>query len=290
MRKTSLFAVAFMLTCSLAFAQTGDDGPRPKDVPPDRSKCPASGHAPPILAYGGSPYELAGPCTPQAVRDAAEAIGMGRNRPIGVKNIITFRYYANGVLADEAGRMDKISKLQAHISYVIPAMRMELEGVHADGSPLKEVRVFAESFAWNETAPGIGATPAPRDAAQQRAPLVKLTPVGALMSIVEAEGNAKVSKVRGKTTLSGASPYDNVPVTVTLDAKNRPETVVVLADQHRYEARFEAYTDETPPYMVVFPSHMIWTLDGKPLADLKVTEFRSNPYAIFPIPAVARGQ
>src|SRR6185295_12964442 len=27
-----------------------------------------------------------------------------------------------------------------------------------------------------------------------------------------------------------------------------------------------------------------WTLDGRPLADLKVTFFRSNPYIVFPIP------
>jgi len=32
----------------------------------------------------------------------------------------------------------------------------------------------------------------------------------------------------------------------------------------------------------------LWTLDGKPLADLKVTAFKSNPYVVFPVPDVVR--
>src|SRR4030095_14701814 len=37
------------------------------------------------------------------------------------------------------------------------------------------------------------------------------------------------------------------------------------------------------------PTTINWTLDGKPLADLKVTFFRSNPYIVFPIPDAAKG-
>jgi len=29
---------------------------------------------------------------------------------------------------------------------------------------------------------------------------------------------------------------------------------------------------------------MTWTEDGKPLADLHTTYFRSNPYIVFPVP------
>lgn len=289
MRNRMIIAAIACLGAAPVSAQPAPDQERrPADIPADPAKCAPGGHAAPIIAYGGSPYELAGPCSPKIVRDAAEAVGMGRARPIGIKSIITFRFTAEGTLADAAGKLDKISSLKAHISYVIPAMRLQLEGARVGGKAFKEVQVFSESKAWNEQTPGVGASAAPAGAAALRAPLVKLTPVGALLSIVEAEGTVKIETVAGKVTLTGASPYDNIPVTVTLGEKNLPERVVVTSGGRRYEATFSDYKEEAPPYMVVFPAHMTWTLDGKPLADLKVTEFRSNPYVIFPVPAVAR--
>ena len=39
---------------------------------------------------------------------------------------------------------------------------------------------------------------------------------------------------------------------------------------------------------MIFPSRLTWTLDGKPLADWRVTAFKSNPYVVFPIPDVVR--
>src|SRR5207247_2730547 len=93
-----------------------------------------------------------------------------------------------------------------NISYVVPEMRSFLNGTRADGKPLAEIRVFADTWAWNETKEGVGATPAMATLAE-RAPLIKLTPFGALWSIIEAEGHAKVSTVAGKMTLTGTSPY-----------------------------------------------------------------------------------
>ena len=270
------------------------DPARNPDVPYDLSKC-VNGHAPPMMVYsnsgqGNTAQELAGPCTPLEVRSAAAALGMGRNRPIRIKSISTLRFTANGTLAGSGGRMDKISKMLMQLSYVDPALRMQLEGSHADGAPLKEIRVFNGAAAWNETAPGLGATAVAATAAGERAPLLKLTPMGALWSIIDAEGNAEVAHVHGKLTLSGVSPYDGFPVTITFSAQNLPEKVEVLANKHRYEAVFEHYRAEVPAYGVVFPSHIVWRMDGKPLADLHVTEFRDNPYVIFPIPAVAAAQ
>ena len=39
-----------------------------------------------------------------------------------------------------------------------------------------------------------------------------------------------------------------------------------------------------PNVWMIFPAEIKWTLDGKPLADLHTTFFRSNPYIVFPIP------
>jgi hypothetical protein len=73
---------------------------------------------------GQASYEIASPCIPKEVRDAAEAIGMGRTKPLGVKNVITIMFSAEGTLADQGG-MDKLSKADFHINYVVPAMRMD---------------------------------------------------------------------------------------------------------------------------------------------------------------------
>src|SRR5215470_11042477 len=116
--------------------------------------CPASGYAPPMYGVfgqngggGQTSYEIASPCIPKEVRDAAEAIGMGRTKPLGVKNVITIMFTAEGTLADSGGT-NKLSKADFHINYVIPAMRMFLNGTRADGKPISEIRVFADKYAW----------------------------------------------------------------------------------------------------------------------------------------------
>ena len=256
--------------------------------------CPPGGYAPPMYGVfgqngggGQTAYEIASPCIPKEVRDAAEAIGMGRTKPLGVKNVSTIMFTAEGTLAEQGGTA-KLSKADFHISYVVPAMRMFLNGARADGRPLAEIRVFADTFAWNETKEGTGATAA-MPALAERAPLIKLTPFGALWSVIETEGHAKVSTAGGKITLTGTSPYDGMEVTTTLDDKQRPESVTVKANGHVYGARFADYRDTwEPAYLVIFPSEVHWTMDNRPLADLKVTAFKSNPYVVFPVPNVVR--
>ena len=256
--------------------------------------CPPGGYAPPMYGVFGQnggggqvSYEIASPCIPKEVRDAAEAIGMGRNKPLGVKNVITVMFSAEGTLADQGGA-DKLSKADFHINYVVPAMRMFLSGTRADAKPLAEIRVFADTWAWNEAKEGTGATPATA-AFAERAPLIKLTPFGALWSIIEAEGHAKVATLAGKMTLTGTSPYDGMEVTLALDNKQRPESVTVKANGHVYGATFADYRDNwEPAYLVIFPSEIHWTKDNRPLADLKVTAFKSNPYVVFPVPEAVR--
>jgi len=252
--------------------------------------CPPSGYAPPIYGVfgqngggGQTSYEIASPCIPKEVRDAAEAIGMGRTKPLGVKNVITIMFSAEGTLADSGG-MDKLTKADFHINYVVPAMRMFLNGTRPDGKSLSEIRVFADKYAWNEAKEGVDATPA-MSALPERAPLTKLTPFGALWSAIDAEGHTRVATVAGKIVLTATSPYDGFEVTTTLDDKQRPESVTVKANGHVYGATFADYRDTwEPAYLVIFPSAIHWTMDNRPLADLKVTAFKSNPYVVFPIP------
>lgn len=285
-----MFAAATVLLAAMAVGAQGRGGaPQAAQTPPAPT-CPPSGYSPPYYAMfgqnggdGQTAFEIASPCIGKEVREAATAIGMGRNRLLGIKNVITIMFSAEGTFAG-----NKLSKADFHIAYYLPAMRMFLEGTQANGSALKEIRVFADTYSWNEKEEGRGATAA-MNAVNDRAPLLKLTPFGALWSVIEAEGHTKVSTVNGRTVLTGTSPLDGIEVSTTLDSEHRPIEVTAKANGRTYGATFADYRENwEPAYHVFFPSQIRWTLDGKPLADLKVTGFKSNPYVVFPVPDVVR--
>ncbi|MSO82495.1 MAG: hypothetical protein EXQ53_04265 [Acidobacteria bacterium] len=289
--RTSVASVVAVLFAATAVAAQRGMANQPAGPAPT---CPPSGYSQPYYALfgqnggdGQTAYEIASPCIGRDVRDAAVAIGMGRNRLLGVKNVITIMFTAEGTMAD-AGGTSRLTKADLHIAYYLPAMRMFLEGTRANGMPLKEIRVFADTYAWNETEQGRGATPV-MNALNDRAPLLKLTPFGALWSVIEAEAHTTVTTVNGRTVLTGTSPHDGIEVSTTLDNEHRPVEVTAKANGHTYGATFADYRDTwESKYLVIFPSQIRWTLDGKPLADLRVTAFKSNPYVVFPIPGVVR--
>jgi hypothetical protein len=226
-------------------------------------------------------YEIGSPCVGKELRDAAVAIGMGRWKPLGLKTLTTLRFQATGKITNEAGQMLTDAKIDMGINFTIPAARLSAETTKG-----ADIRVFNDKLAWTETSPGVGLKPTPK-ALPLRAPLIKLTPYGALWSVIEAEGHAKVTKdTKGQTVVTGASPYDGYVVAVTLDAKSLPVAVTVKAEGKTYAATFSDYSDKwESPYLFIFPSHITWTMNGKPMADLTVTGFHSNPYVVFPPPA-----
>lgn len=256
-----------------------DEGPAPPPLFPPRLAAPlcgSNGYAPPL--YNGD-FEQANNCIGIEVRQAASAIGMGRLEPLGVKSINRIRFSADAV--DAAGAKSEIT---AYLSYIFNASRVTRDSVDKNGKTVRVVQVYRDGEVWDEAQPGIE----PRDAARGASPAErqiwqKLTPFGALWSVIEAEGNTKVTTVGGQTVLSGASPYDKIPVVVTLDAKHMPIRVEARQGKDSYVATFSGYTQKwEPDYLVSFPSKLIWTKNGKPYFDLTTTEFKSNPYAIFP--------
>jgi hypothetical protein len=303
MRRATASAVAAVFAGAALTAQQPPAAPA--------QACPASGYAAQgnygMFAQnddGFTAYEIASPCIGKDVRDVAESIGMGRGRVMGVENVIGVQFRADGTMADGTG-MARLTNAEFHIAYYLPAMRMILNGARANGQPLKEIRVFADQYAWNETEQGRGATAA-ANALNDRLPLIKLTPFGAVWSLIEAEGHTTVSKTAdGKTVLTGTSPYDGIETAVTVeDSRQHPKLgpydptelirlpVAVTAkwNGHTYGATFADYRGDLEPNVwMIFPTTIKWTVDGKPLADLKVTFFRSNPYIVFPIPDAAKG-
>src|SRR5262249_23755944 len=152
------------------------------------------------------------------------AIGMGRWKPLGVKTLTTLRFQATGVIVNEAGQMQSDAKVDMGINFTLPAARLSV--TTAKGA---DIRAFNDKQAWNETSPGVGLQPAPKSL-PLRAPLIKLTPFGAMWSVIEAEGHAKITNdAKGQTVVTGASPYDGYVVAVTLDEKSLPIAVTMKA-------------------------------------------------------------
>jgi len=311
MRRVIALSVAALLGGAAVLAQqAGGAGGTGAAPAPQAPTCAANGYG--AQGYyamfaqnddGFTAYEIASPCIAKDVRDVAESIGMGRGKVMGVKNVIGVQFRADGTMADGTG-IAKLTNTEFHIAYYLPAMRMLLNGTKANGQPLKEVRAFADQYAWNEAQEGRGATAA-MNTLPDRLPLIKLTPFGAMWSVIEAEGHAVVSKTAdGKTLLTGTSPYDGIETTITVeDSRQHPKLgpyeptelirlpVAVTAkwNGHTYGATFADYRGDLEPNVwMIFPTTIKWTLDGRPLADLKVTFFRSNPYIVFPIPDVVK--
>ena len=311
MRRVIAFSIATVFTGAALLAQQGAGAPPGAPAAPAPTCAPNGYGAQGYYAMfaqnddGFTAYEIASPCIGKDVREVAESIGMGRGRVMTVKSVIGVQFRADGTFMDGNG-MARLMNSEFHMSYYLPAMRMFLNGTRANGQPLKEIRVFANQYAWNETQEGRGATAA-MNALNDRLPLIKLTPFGAMWSVIEAEGHAVVSKTPdGKTVLTGTSPHDGIETSITVeDSRQHPKlgpyeptelirlpvAVTVKANGHTYGATFADYRGDLEPNVwMIFPTTIKWTIDGKPLADLKVTFFRSNPYIVFPIPDVVTGQ
>ena len=269
---------------------------------PKPEPCPASGYAAPRYGLvgrnggdGPAATEAASPCVPQAVQDAAEAVGMARahgGSPWGLKNVVTVMFAGSGTFAVDGAKPQTVSRVDVQIHYGLPAARVMITSA-AGAKP--DIRVFNDGLAWTEVSEGVGGAAAPAAAAHEELVLTKLTPFGALWSEIEAEAHVKVMKVKGQTVLVGASPYDGIEVTTTLDDKNFPVSVSVKDGKNVYGATFANYHKNTwgqkdystlwePDYGVTFPTKITWTKNGRPYADLTVNEFKSNAYVVFPVP------
>src|SRR5258707_1228155 len=115
MRKVIVLAMAVLIPV-VASGQEGGrmGGAGPTQPPPP---CPPSGYMP--QAYyslfgqnggdGATAYEIASPCIGKEVRDVAQSIGMGRNKLLGLKTVITTMFSVDGTMVD-AGAGDLIRR------------------------------------------------------------------------------------------------------------------------------------------------------------------------------------
>lgn len=261
--------------------------------------CTSSGYATPRYGYNGrnadgpAPVEAASPCTPPEVNAVLDATGMARDGRVvfSYKNVIALQFKAKGSFAINGTKLEKVDDFQLQGDYTKPAARLFFS--RGDKT---EIRVSNEKLAWTEAAEGGEATPMKNQAAVAREQeiLLKLTPFGALWSVIEAEGHAKVSKdASGDTVLSGVSPYDGLNVSITINKDGQPGSVTVKEGRNTYGATFSGYQGTPNPQKIDwepfvhlwFPNKIVWTKNGKPFGNFDIYGFFSNPYVMFPVPA-----
>jgi hypothetical protein len=229
------------------------------------------------------PYQVANPCLPGALTDALQAVGVARYRPLSATAVNTIQYDATGSFTPP-GSVKPLTLTQSRmqIGYAIPAFRFDYEG-----GGRRRIDVWSYKYAWNETTPGAGAAPA-MDQMDSRIPLIWLTPQGALWAGVYADSKTKVSTSGARTVLTAPVAQLGIVSITTLGADHLPEKTVLKYKGKVYEAAFADYQSDQPNYLNKFPAKMLWKVDGKEFGNFTITNFRANPYVVFPAPANVR--
>jgi hypothetical protein len=165
----------------------------------------------------------------------------------------------------------------------MPAGRRDLKLSTAGGAAERRIEVFNKGQAWMETEPGLSPKPATLGAADRALQALYLTPHGAIRAAVDAPAkDVQYSKVAGKDVIKVTK--DGFVITATLNADSRPELITVTGrGLPPAEAALTEYKD-WDGYDIYFPAHLVERVNGKVVLDLKVTEFRSNAYVVFPPP------
>jgi hypothetical protein len=222
-------------------------------------------------------------------------------------SIITMDWRGTGTMMVN-GQSCRLANYRGQVRYGAPtvAMRTDFACAQPDGKPgARNVQVVAGALAWNETTPGVGATPA-LDTANDRLVQLWSLPHAVYKAAMLAGANAK-------TTLEGGTLYLAYPLPAPLNgtarvALNTIDAIELTMDSgekyqlsywiDRVEVRLgnvvteTTYTDyaelNEPDYRseVLFPRHIIQKRGGMTLLDLTVERTNTyNPYVVMPVPA-----
>jgi len=250
-----------------------------------------------------------------ALYKAADAIGMLRG-PQERDGILTYEYWATGTI-DAGGKPCQLKEYRASVRYPapdrrepaaipVPAMRVDYT---CTGGPQRQVQVVAGEFAWNETAPGVGATPAPQ-AVQERLLQLWTLPAGLIKAARLAGPNAKFAMEGGKPTVTFPlpAPIQAATAKITLDPAhflfhtmptgvrryfshriervdvqfNGAKTVIIYSD-------YSDWNDSDYKSDVLTPKRIVQERNGVRVADLTVSRTQTyNPYVVMPVPENVR--
>ena len=233
----------------------------------------------------------------------ADALGMLRGTDER-DAVITMEWRGTGTIT-VGGQSCRLASYRGSVRYNVPALRTDFACAQADGKPgSRTVQVVAGALAWNETAPGVGGTPA-LDTMTDRLTQLWSLPHAVYKAAVAAGANTKV-------TLEGGVVYLTYPLPAPLSgtaraALNTTDAVELTMDSgEKYQLSYwidrveikvgnivteTTYTDyaelNEPDYRseVMFPRHIVQKRGGVTLLDLTVERTNTyNPYVIMPVP------
>jgi glyoxylase-like metal-dependent hydrolase (beta-lactamase superfamily II) len=201
----------------------------------------------------------------------------------------------------------KVTRYRASIGYYPDqaGMRVEIERTNPDGlvqgggglpflAPRQQIQVVAGRFGWNETQPGMNATPA-LGAARDRALALWMLPHSVVKAAYLAGADARVTMDGGATVLTVPVPgMTGTTMTATLDAENLIERVEAMVDDPVLgdtvvEVTYAGYGELGGalllPTDILFPARIMRSQGGHPILDLTIQDVNAyNPYIIFPVP------
>ena len=243
-----------------------------------------------------------------SVKDTLYRIGdgLGMLRDTDERDtILTMDFKGTGTL-NVGGQPCTLANFRGQLRYNIPAMRIDFACAQADGKPgARVVQVIANAMAWDEAAPGTGATPKP-EAVNDR--LMRLWALP--FSVYKA---AAIAGDKARTTLEGGVLYLSYPLPAPLTgtarvALNTTDAIELTMDSgekyqlsywiDRVELRVGNIVEEftysdyqelnEPDYRsdVLFPRRITEKRNGMTVADLTIQRTNTyNPYVVMPVPA-----
>ena len=223
----------------------------------------------------------------QVLYDAADTLGMLREVE-EEDRISSIVYGATGTMTVQ-GQPCKLANYKASVNYLFSGMRVDFACATPAGQPgQRQIQVVNGRFAWNETTPGVGATPAAATASERQVQIWML-PEGAVKAAVAAGANTKVTVEGGNTVLTFPLPAGLTGTEkVTLNAKHFIDRVEVRMGTTVLENAYADYGDwNGDDYLsdVLFPKHIVQKQGPVTVLDLTITKTNTyNPYVIMPVP------
>ena len=219
--------------------------------------------------------------------DAANALGMLR----GLRqedSITTTEYWATGTM-NAGSQAYKLATYHVSINFSFPGMRVDLARTGPNGQPQRQIEVVSGKFAWNETQPGMNATPA-LEAASERLVQFWTTPMGVVKAATAAGAGTKVTVEGGVTVLTFPlpAPLAGITMKATLNAQYQIARVETRLNNVLTETTYSDYGDwNDADYKadVMMPRHIVQKRGGATVLDLTITRSSTyNPYVVMPVP------
>src|SRR6267154_1271844 len=230
--------------------------------------------------------------------------------------LMTLDYQGKGTMQVN-GQPCNVTMYRADISYKMSGERIRITGTRPNGQSCSNVEVLSGAYAWNEDiqgaelVPGKGkATPMPATV-EERMIRLWASPQGAFKAAFAGTSPdappmtprpqrlaADVTTI-GKTSVAwvGTKPVVTFPIpgvptataTVTLDAKNMAESVVVKHGANTYEFAYSDYKDWNNPLNpaeALYAGKMTEKKNGSVVRDITTTLTETaQMYVVMPVPA-----